>query len=103
MLAKFIMPDQHGRGMILTTVLGVIGAIVGGLIGTNAFSFGDFSGFNLRSLATAIGGALPILFAYGTVGCATVRDFSRVAAPLGFENLGHSLDFLGYAQPSRLS
>ena len=67
-LAKFIMPGQQSGGIILTTVLGVIGAIVGGLLGTYAFGFGDITGFNLRSVAIAIGGALLVLFVYGMVG-----------------------------------
>ncbi|HMB06806.1 MAG TPA: GlsB/YeaQ/YmgE family stress response membrane protein [Isosphaeraceae bacterium] len=64
-LAKFIMPGQQGGGIILTTVLGIVGAIVGGLLGTYVFGFGDISGFDLRSIAIAVGGALLVLFLYG--------------------------------------
>ena len=67
-LAKFIMPGNQSGGLILTTILGVVGAIVGGLLGTYAFDFGDITGFNLRSLAIAVGGALLVLFVYGMVG-----------------------------------
>jgi uncharacterized membrane protein YeaQ/YmgE (transglycosylase-associated protein family) len=67
-LAKFIMPGNQSGGFILTTVLGVIGALVGGLLGTYVFDFGDITGFNLRSLAIAVGGALLVLFMYGMVG-----------------------------------
>jgi len=66
-LAKFIMPGQQGGGIILTTVLGVVGAIVGGFVGTRVFGFGDISGFDLRSIAIAVGGALLVLFVYGLV------------------------------------
>jgi uncharacterized membrane protein YeaQ/YmgE (transglycosylase-associated protein family) len=66
-LAKFIMPGQQGGGIIITTVLGVIGAIVGGLLGTYVFKFGDVSGFDLRSIGIAVGGALLVLFLYGLV------------------------------------
>jgi uncharacterized membrane protein YeaQ/YmgE (transglycosylase-associated protein family) len=31
-LAKLIMPGPQGGGIILTTVLGIVGAIVGGLL-----------------------------------------------------------------------
>ena len=64
-LAKFIMPGQQGGGIILTTVLGIVGAIVGGLLGTYALGFGDISGFDLRSIVIAVGGALLVLFLYG--------------------------------------
>jgi uncharacterized membrane protein YeaQ/YmgE (transglycosylase-associated protein family) len=66
-LAKFIMPGQQGGGIILTIVLGVVGALVGGFLGTYVFGFGDISGFNLRSIAIAVGGALLVLFVYGLV------------------------------------
>ena len=64
-LAKLIMPGQQGGGIILTIVLGVVGAIVGGFLGTYVFGFGDISGFDVRSIAIAVGGALLVLFVYG--------------------------------------
>ena len=64
-LAKLIMPGKQGGGVILTFVLGVVGAIVGGFLGTYVFGFGDISGFDLRSIAIAVGGALLVLFVYG--------------------------------------
>lgn len=64
-LAKFIMPGKQGGGIILTIVLGIVGALIGGFIGTHLLGFGDISGFDLRSLAIAVGGALLVLFLYG--------------------------------------
>lgn len=66
-LAKFIMPGQQGGGILLTIVLGIVGALVGGFLGTYVFGFGDISGFDLRSIAIAVGGALLVLFLYGLV------------------------------------
>ena len=66
-LAKFIMPGEQGGGIILTIVLGVVGALVGGFLGTYVFGFGDISGFDVRSIAIAVGGALVVLFLYGLV------------------------------------
>ena len=66
-LAKFIMPGQQGGGIILTIVLGVVGALVGGFLGTYVFGFGDISGFDVRSIAIAVGGALVVLLLYGLV------------------------------------
>ncbi len=66
-LAKFVMPGQQGGGIIVTSVLGVVGAIVGGALGTYVFDFGDISGFDLRSIGIAVGGALLVLIVYGLV------------------------------------
>ena len=65
-LAKFIMPGAQGGGIILTIVLGVVGALVGGFLGTK-LGLGDISGFDLRSMAIAVGGALLALVAYGLI------------------------------------
>jgi uncharacterized membrane protein YeaQ/YmgE (transglycosylase-associated protein family) len=61
-LAKFIMPGTQGGGIILTIILGVIGALVGGFLGTHLLGFGEISGFDLRSMSIAVGGALVVLF-----------------------------------------
>ena len=66
-LAKFIMPGQQGGGIIVTIVLGVVGAFVGGFLGTHVLGFGDISGFDLRSIAIAVGGAILVLLLYGLV------------------------------------
>jgi uncharacterized membrane protein YeaQ/YmgE (transglycosylase-associated protein family) len=65
-IAKFIMPGKGPGGIILTIVLGIVGAFVGGLVGSFLFGI-DVTGFDIRSLAIAVGGALLILFAYGLV------------------------------------
>ena len=51
-LAKMLMPGRDPGGIIVTTVLGVAGALVGGFIGTK-LGFGNISGFDLRSVALA--------------------------------------------------
>ena len=66
-LAKFIMPGAQGGGIILTIVLGVVGALVGGFLGTHLLGLGDISGFDLRSMAIAVGGALVALVVYGLI------------------------------------
>ncbi len=60
-LAKFILPGKDPGGFILTSILGIVGAVVGGFIGTHLFGFGDITGFDLRSLTIAVGGALLVL------------------------------------------
>lgn len=62
-LAKWIMPGKDPGGMIVTMLIGIAGAVVGGFIG-NFLGFGGISGFDLRSMLIAIGGALLLLFLY---------------------------------------
>ncbi len=65
-LAKWIMPGADPGGLIVTTLIGIAGAIVGGMIGT-AFGFGSVTGFDVRSLVIATGGAVLLLYAYRVV------------------------------------
>ncbi len=62
-VAKWIMPGKDPGGLIITILIGVAGAFVGGFIGS-LIGFGGISGFDLRSMATAIVGALVLLFGY---------------------------------------
>jgi len=62
-LAKFIMPGKEPGGIIVTILIGVVGALIGGFIGTR-LGFGDVSGFNVHSLIIAIGGAIILLIVY---------------------------------------
>lgn len=62
-VAKWLMPGRDGGGFIMTILLGVAGAFVGGWIGTQ-LGFGNVTGFNLNSFFTAIVGALALLFVY---------------------------------------
>src|SRR5262249_7795614 len=64
-LARFLMPGMAPRGLIITCVLGIVGALVGGFIGTHLFHFGEVTGFNLGSFAIAVGGSLLVLLVYG--------------------------------------
>lgn len=62
-LAKWIMPGRDPGGIIITILLGIGGAFVGGFIGSN-LGLGSVTGFNVGSLALAIGGALLLLWGH---------------------------------------
>jgi uncharacterized membrane protein YeaQ/YmgE (transglycosylase-associated protein family) len=62
-LAKWIMPGPDPGGMVMTILLGIAGAFVGGFIGSN-LGLGTVTGFNLGSLALAVGGALLLLWGH---------------------------------------
>ncbi|MBW5800614.1 GlsB/YeaQ/YmgE family stress response membrane protein [Halomonas elongata] len=64
--AKFLMPGKDGGGIILTCILGIVGAVVGGWIST-LLGMGQVDGFNIGSFVIAIIGALVVLFIYNKV------------------------------------
>jgi uncharacterized membrane protein YeaQ/YmgE (transglycosylase-associated protein family) len=63
-LAKLIMPGKDPGGCLVTAVLGILGALLGGWIGERVFGVTVVAGFNLQALGLAIFGALLILLAY---------------------------------------
>ena len=62
-LAKFIMPGDDPGGIFVTILIGIAGAFIGGFI-ASSLGLGSVTGFNLGSVAIAIGGALLLLFGY---------------------------------------
>ena len=61
LVARAVMPGQFHMGLILTMILGLVGAWLGGLIGrlTGMYSEGHPAGFFM-----ALVGALIVLFGY---------------------------------------
>ena len=64
-IAKLILPGADGGGVILTTILGIVGAVVGGYIGTlvgypMVSSFNNI-GSSLPSFISSIVGAILVL------------------------------------------
>ena len=64
-------PDPGGT--IITILLGIAGAFVGGFLAT-LLGLGTVSGFNLGSLLIAIGGSLLLLWV--TASCARAGPYS---------------------------
>ena len=62
-LAKFLVPGRDPSGCVVTVVLGILGAFVGGMVGTR-FGWGRVDGgIDLRSVAIATFGAMLLLLA----------------------------------------
>lgn len=63
-IAKFIMPGNQGMGWLMTIILGIVGAFVGGWIGT-MLGLGTTDDFSIGSIALAVVGSLVVLWIYG--------------------------------------
>lgn len=66
-IAKAILPGRQGGGWLITLVLGVVGAFLGGWLGGLIFNrpLGGF--FDLYTWILAIVGALIVLVVYGMI------------------------------------
>ena len=66
-IAKAILPGRQGGGWIITLVLGVVGALLGGFIGSALFNVGLQEFWSIQTWLLAIGGAILVLLIYGLV------------------------------------
>ena len=66
-LAKWLMPGPDGGGWIMTMLLGVAGALVGGFLGSFLGVGVTGGGLNIASIATATAGAFVLLFVYNRI------------------------------------
>lgn len=66
LLAKLVMPGRDPGGFIVTILLGIVGAMLGGFIGTR-LGIGSVTGFNIESVLVATGGAILVLVIYRVV------------------------------------
>jgi uncharacterized membrane protein YeaQ/YmgE (transglycosylase-associated protein family) len=65
-MAKLIMPGDDPGGIIVTILLGIVGAFVGGFV-VNLLGGAGVSGFNLWSIVVATLGAIILLAIYRLV------------------------------------
>ena len=65
-MAKLIMPGDDPGGIIVTILLGIVGAFVGGFV-VNLLGGAGLSGFNLWSIVVATIGAIILLAVYRMV------------------------------------
>ena len=66
LLAKFFMPGKDPGGLIITILIGIAGAFVGGFI-ASWLGIGTFTGFDIRSILVAVGGAVILLILYRVI------------------------------------
>jgi uncharacterized membrane protein YeaQ/YmgE (transglycosylase-associated protein family) len=63
-LAKIAMPGPDPGGVILTIVIGIVGALIGGFVLNNLLGGPDVTGFNLTSVLVATFGSIILLAVY---------------------------------------
>jgi uncharacterized membrane protein YeaQ/YmgE (transglycosylase-associated protein family) len=66
-IAKAILPGAQGGGWIVTIILGIVGALLGGFLGSVLFNAPLEDFFSIQTWLLAIGGAILVLLIYGLV------------------------------------
>jgi uncharacterized membrane protein YeaQ/YmgE (transglycosylase-associated protein family) len=65
LIANMLIPGRRQQGLILTCIIGIVGALLGGWLATKLFHVHTVHGFfNLSTWLTAIVGAAILLLAY---------------------------------------
>ncbi len=65
-IAKALHPGRDPQGCIVTMIIGIVGAVLGGWIAT-MLGWGTVDGFNLYSILVAVGGAVLALAIYTAI------------------------------------
>jgi uncharacterized membrane protein YeaQ/YmgE (transglycosylase-associated protein family) len=73
-IAKAILPGRQGGGWIITLILGVVGAFLGGWLGGLLFNAPLQDFFSLQTWLVAIVGSIIVLLVYGMVTRRSVRS-----------------------------
>lgn len=66
-IGKLLVPGKQGGGIILTMILGLVGALVGYFLFSRVLGIGDDDAFDLGGLLSAIIGVVIVLVVYGAV------------------------------------
>lgn len=67
-VARMLVPGRDPQGLIITFVLGIAGALLGGFVATQLFHVAGIQGFfNLSTWICAIAGAAVLLLGYNMI------------------------------------
>jgi uncharacterized membrane protein YeaQ/YmgE (transglycosylase-associated protein family) len=68
LLANVLIPGRRSQGLVLTCVIGIVGALLGGWVATKLFHVHSLQGFfNLSTWITAILGAAVLLLIFHVI------------------------------------
>lgn len=66
-IAKLILPGRQGGGWLVTLLLGVVGALLGGWLGSVLFNVPLQDFWSLQTWLLAIGGSIIVLLIWGLI------------------------------------
>ncbi|NUP73194.1 MAG: GlsB/YeaQ/YmgE family stress response membrane protein [Sinomonas sp.] len=66
-IAKAILPGRQGGGWLMTLLLGVVGALLGGWLGSALFGVGLANFWSLQTWIVAIVGSVIVLLIYSAI------------------------------------
>lgn len=66
-IAKLILPGKQGGGWIVTLLLGVVGALLGGWLGSVLFNVPLEDFWSIQTWLLAIGGSIIVLLIWGLI------------------------------------
>ncbi|MGH3798834.1 MAG: GlsB/YeaQ/YmgE family stress response membrane protein [Pseudonocardiaceae bacterium] len=66
-IAKLIMPGDDPGGIIVTMLIGIVGAVIGGFLGSAIFGIGLQNFWSLQTWIVAIVGSLILLGLYRVI------------------------------------
>ena len=66
-LAKIAMPGPDPGGVLLTIIIGIVGAVIGGFVMENFLGGPGVSGLNLASILVATLGSVTLLVVYRAI------------------------------------
>ena len=65
LIANMLIPGRRSQGLVLTCVIGIVGALLGGWVASRLFHVHSLHGFfNLSTWITAIAGAAVLLLIF---------------------------------------
>ncbi|MDJ0337919.1 GlsB/YeaQ/YmgE family stress response membrane protein [Cryobacterium sp. PH31-O1] len=66
-IAKLILPGKQAGGWVITLLLGVVGALLGGFLGSALFNAPLQDFFSIQTWLLAIAGSIIVLLIYGAI------------------------------------
>ena len=62
LIARLLLPGRQSIGLLLTIVLGVVGAVAGGFLATEVFGIADSDEFDIGSFLIAVATSMLLLW-----------------------------------------